>query len=67
MKEVYTVSGKKVLRTLIHLLNIRFIEHFFGFLIQVFHKIPRTRDSWQSVRECVVRVSMLRTIEKFTG
>ena len=67
MKEAYTVSGKKVLRTLIHLLNIPFVEGFFGFLIQVFQKIPKTRDSWQSVPECVVRVSILRTSEKFTG
>ena len=46
MKEVYTVSGKKVLRTVIHLLNITFVEEFFDFLILVFHKIPKTRDYW---------------------
>ena len=46
MKEVYTVSGKKVLRAVIHLLNITFVEEFFDFLILVFHKIPKTRDYW---------------------
>lgn len=66
MKEVYTVSGKKVLWTLIHLLNIRSVEDFFVFFFYG-NKISKTRDSWQSVPGCLVRVSMLRTSEKFTG
>ena len=64
---VNTLSGKKVLRTLIHLLNITFVEDYFGFLIQVFHNIPKIQDSWQSVPEGVVRASMLRASEIFMG
>ena len=42
MKEVYTVSGKKVLWTLIQLLNIRSVEDFFFFMEIRFqrHEIP---------------------------
>ena len=44
---VNTVSGKRVLRTLVNLLNITFVEDFFVLLIQVFYnfKIPKVRDN----------------------